>query len=377
MTRQPELPELAEMVVVAMSGGVDSAVAAALLARQGVSVVGVTLRVWPSVRPGDPTQRFDSCCSPGAVEDARGVAEALGIPYYVLNYEAEFDREVIQYFTQAYLNGATPNPCVPCNSRLKFGSLFKRARGWGAARVATGHYARGEYHAATGRYRLRRAVDPRKDQSYFLYDLTQEQLAAALFPVGHLTKEETRRMAEELGLAVARKPDSQEICFVSGDYRTYLRERAGAAILPGTIRDTAGTVRGQHQGLAFYTVGQRRGLGIGSHIPLYVVDMDPARNEVIVGEDRDLWTREVEVGRVNLITVPHLDGPQRVLAKVRYAQVAASATVIPLAGGGMRLCFDEPQRAVAPGQAAVLYDVNDPELVVGGGTILRKQNNAH
>jgi tRNA-specific 2-thiouridylase len=360
------------MVAVAMSGGVDSAVAAALLARQGVPVVGITLRIWPSLRPADPAQRFDSCCSPGAVEDARGVAAALGIPYYVLNYEAEFDREVIQYFTEAYLSGETPNPCVPCNSRLKFGSLFTRARGWGATRVATGHYARVEYHPATGRYRLRRAVDPRKDQSYFLYDLTQEQLAAALFPVGHLRKEETRRIAGELGLAVAGKPDSQEICFVPGDYRTYLRERARAAILPGTIRDTTGTVRGQHQGLAFYTVGQRRGLGVGNHSPLYVVDLDPARNEVIVGEDRELWTHEVEVGRVNLIAVARLDGPQRILAKIRYAQAAAPATATPLARGRVRLCFDEPQRAVAPGQAAVLYDVGDPELVVGGGTICRR-----
>ncbi|MGD0265695.1 MAG: tRNA 2-thiouridine(34) synthase MnmA [Candidatus Methylomirabilota bacterium] len=360
------------MVVVAMSGGVDSAVAAALLAREGVPVVGITLRIWPSLRPTDPTQRFDSCCSPSAVEDARGVAEVLGIPHYVLNYEAEFDREVIQYFTRAYLNGETPNPCVPCNSRLKFGSLFTRARGWGAVRVATGHYARVEYHPASGRYRLRRAVDPRKDQSYFLYDLTQEQLATARFPVGHLTKEETRRLAGKLGLAVAEKPDSQEICFVPGDYRTYLRERVGAAILPGTIRDTAGSVRGQHQGLAFYTVGQRRGLGIGSHAPLYVIDLDPARNEVIVGEGRDLWTQEVEVGRVNLVAVARLDGPQRILAKIRYAQAAAPATAIPLAGERVRLCFDEPQRAVAPGQAAVFYDANDADLVVGGGTICRR-----
>ncbi len=237
------VPHLAEgMVVVAMSGGVDSAVAAALLARQGVPVVGITLRIWPSLRPADPGQRFDTCCSPAAVDDARGVAERLGIPHYVLNYEAEFDREVIQYFTEAYLRGETPNPCVPCNSRLKFGSLFARATGWGATRVATGHYARVEHHPATGRYRLRRAVDARKDQSYFLYTLSQEQLAAALFPVGHLRKAETRRIARELGLAVAEKPDSQEICFVPTDYRTYLRERAGAAISPGAIRDTGGTV---------------------------------------------------------------------------------------------------------------------------------------
>ena len=359
--------------VVAMSGGVDSAVAAALLARQGVPVVGITLRIWPSQRPADPSQRFDSCCSPGAVEDARAVAETLGIPHYVLNYEAEFDREVIQHFAEAYLNGETPNPCVPCNSRLKFGSLFARAKGWGATRMATGHYARVEYDPATGRYRLRRAVDPRKDQSYFLYDLTQDQLAAALFPVGHLRKEETRRLAAELGLAVATKPDSQEICFVSRDYRTYLRARVGDAIIPGIIRDAAGAVRGEHRGVALYTVGQRRGLGIANHQPLYVIHLDPGKNEVIVGEDKDLWTRDVEVGRVNLIAVARLAGPQRVLAKIRYAQPAAAATVIPRDADRVRLCFDEPQRAVAPGQAAVFYDANDPDLVVGGGTIRRRQ----
>jgi tRNA-specific 2-thiouridylase len=356
---------------------VDSAVAAALLHRQGVPVVGITLRIWPSLRPADTAQRFDSCCSPAAVEDARGVAAALGIPHYVLNYEEEFDREIIRYFTDAYLNGETPNPCVACNSRLKFGSLFARARGWGATRVATGHYARVEYHAGTRRYRLRRAADPRKDQSYFLYDLTQAQLAAARFPVGHLRKEETRRMAAELGLAVAGKRDSQEICFVPDDYRTYLRERAGDAIRPGIIRDTGGRVRGRHQGVAFYTVGQRRGLGIGNSEPLYVIDLNAATNEVIVGEDRDLWTQEVEVDRVNLVAVETLTGPQRVLAKIRYAQAAAAAAATPLTADRMRLRFDEPQRAVAPGQAAVFYDANDPDLVVGGGTIRRKCTMSH
>ncbi|MBI4840622.1 MAG: tRNA-specific 2-thiouridylase [candidate division NC10 bacterium] len=342
------------MIVVAMSGGVDSAVAAALLAQQGVPVVGITLRIWPSLRPAAPEARFDSCCSPQAVEDARSVAAALSIPYYVLNYEAEFDREVIQYFTQAYLTGETPNPCVPCNSRLKFGSLYAR-----------------------GRYRLRRAADARKDQSYFLYTLTQEQLAAALFPVGHLRKEETRRLARELGLAVADKPDSQEICFVPRDYRAYLRERVGAAIQPGTIRDTAGTACGRHQGIAFYTVGQRRGLGIASSQPLYVINLDPARNEVVVGGERELWTRELEVERVNLIAIERLSEPQRVLAKVRYAQTPAPAALIPLAGDRVRLCFEEPQRAVAPGQAAVFYDADDPELVLGGGTILRRRGSAN
>ena len=358
-------------VVVAMSGGVDSAVAAALLARQGIPLVGITLRVWPSRRPAALQARFDSCCSPDAVEDARAVAERLGIPFYVLNYEEEFDREVIQYFLDAYVAGETPNPCVPCNSRLKFGSLYARAMGWGATQVATGHYACVEHDAATGRYRLRRGADPQKDQSYFLYNLTQEQLAAARFPVGGLLKEETRRLAKDLGLAVAEKPESQEICFVSGDYRSYLRERLGAAICPGPIKDTTGTIRGWHQGLAFYTVGQRRGLGLGSPKPFYVVDLDPETNELIVGEDRDLWTREVEVGGVNLIATERLEAPARVLAKIRSLHVPAAATATPLAGDGIRLDFDEPQRAAAPGQAAVFYGVDDPDLVIGGGTIRR------
>jgi tRNA-specific 2-thiouridylase len=365
------------MIAVAMSGGVDSAVAAALLARQGLPVVGITLRIWPSLRPDDPEQRFDSCCSPGAVEDARSVAQALGIPHYVLNYEAEFDREVIQYFAEAYLHGETPNPCVPCNSRLKFGSLLARARGWGATRIATGHYARVERDPATGRYGLRRAVDPRKDQSYFLYSLTQAQLAAALLPVGSLRKEETRRIASELGLPVAAKPDSQEICFVARDYRDYLRARVGAAIRPGPIRDARGVVRGEHPGVALYTIGQRRGLGSGNGQRLYVIDLDPDRNEVIVGEDRELWTREVEVGRVNLIALERLDEPRRVLAKIRYAQAPAPASAFPLGEDRVRLCFEEPQRAVAPGQAAVFYDVDDPELVVGGGTIRRRAQRAN
>lgn len=355
-----------------MSGGVDSAVAAALLVGQGLPVVGITLRIWPSLRPADLLERFDSCCSPGAVEDARGVAETLGIPYYVLNYEEEFDREVIQYFTESYLRGETPNPCVSCNSRLKFGSLLTRARGWGASAVATGHYARVERDRVTGRYLLRRAVDARKDQSYFLYGLTQEQLAAARFPVGHMTKEETRRLARELGLMVAEKPDSQEICFVPRDYRAYLQARVGSALSPGPIRDTSGAVRGEHPGLAFFTVGQRRGLGVGGSQPLYVIDLDPQKNEVIVGEDRDLWTHQVEVERVNLIAVDRLAAPRRVRAKVRYAQAPALATLDPRGEGRVRLCFDHPQRAVAPGQAAVFYDAEDPDLVVGGGTIRRR-----
>jgi tRNA-specific 2-thiouridylase len=360
----------AETVVAAMSGGVDSSVAAALLLQAGYRVIGVTLRIWPNQRPVDVGQRFDSCCSPATVDDARAVADHLGIPHYVLNAEAEFDREVIQPFVESYLRGETPIPCLACNSRLKFGSLRLRADAWGASRIATGHYARVDRDVATGHYRLRCGLDPRKDQSYFLYELTQEQLAASLFPVGQLRKTETRRMARELGLPVAEKPESQEICFVEGDYRTYLRRRAGAAIRPGLIRDTVGAIRGQHPGVPFFTVGQRHGLGIGNPAPLYVVALDATRNEVVVGEERELFSHEVEVGRVHLVVPDLRPISRRVLAKLRYAQEAAPALLTFPAPDRVRLRFETPQRAVTPGQAAVFYDADEPDVVLGGGTIL-------
>jgi tRNA-uridine 2-sulfurtransferase len=359
-----------ETVVAAMSGGVDSSVAAALLLQAGYRVIGVTLRIWPNQRPVDAGQRFDSCCSPAAVDDARTVADHLGIPHYVLNAEAEFDREVIQPFLASYLRAETPNPCLACNSQLKFGSLRLRAESWGASRVATGHYARVDRDPESGGYRLRRGLDPRKDQSYFLYELTQAQLAASLFPVGHLRKEETRRLARELALPVAEKPESQEICFVGGDYRAYLRRRAGESIRPGVIRDTKGVVRGQHSGVPYFTVGQRHGLGIGSPAPLYVIALDAARNEVLVGEERELLSSTVEVGRVRLIAGQTPGGVGPVLVKIRSTQPAVPASLIPVSADRVRLRFEEAQRAVAPGQAAVFYDMDDPEVVLGGGTIL-------
>jgi tRNA-specific 2-thiouridylase len=361
-----------DLVAVAMSGGVDSAVAAGLLVRAGRPVVGITLRIWPDRRSAEPADRFDSCCSPAAADEARRVAERLGVPHYVLNYEHEFDHEVIAYFAAAYARGETPNPCVPCNSRLKFGSLLARARGWGASCVATGHYARVERDAARGRWLLRRGADPRKDQSYFLYGLTQEQLAASVFPVGDMTKAETRQLAREWDLPVAEKPDSQEICFVSGDYRDFLRERLPAAGRPGPIRDTAGTIRGSHQGLAFYTVGQRRGLGIGSTCPLYVIDIDAEHNEIVVGDDQELLTSTVDVCGLNFIAISGLTGACRVLAKLRHGQAPVPAMLVAAWPDGARLCFEKPQRAVAPGQAAVFYEPEDPDLVVGGGTIRRR-----
>jgi len=261
---------------------------------------------------------------------------------------------------------------VACNARLKFGSLLARAQGWGATRVATGHYARAGWDAGRGRWLLRRGVDPVKDQSYFLYGLTQEQLAAAVFPLGPQTKADTRRLARELRLPVAEKPESQEICFVADDYRAFLRERVPEAACPGPIRDSGGTLRGSHQGVAFYTVGQRRGLQIGSRSPLYVIDIRPERNELIVGEERELFTEAVAVGQLNWIAVPGLEAARRARVKVRSTQRPAGATLLPEGGDRVRCVFAEPQRAVAPGQAAVFYDAGDPDLVVGGGIICRK-----
>jgi tRNA-specific 2-thiouridylase len=360
-----------ERIVVGMSGGVDSSVAAALLVEQGVEAIGVTLRVWPWRDLEESARKFGSCCSPETVADARAVARRLGIPYYLLNTEREFERTVIEPFARAYAEARTPVPCVACNRDVKFGSLLQRARAWDAVAVATGHYARITREPATGRYLLWRGRDARKDQSDFLWPLTQSQLEAARFPVGDLTKEAVREKARALGLETADKPESQEICFIpDDDYRGFLRRRMPEAFGPGPIVDGQGTVLGRHEGLVNYTVGQRRGLGLSSRRPLYVTGLDPGRNAVVVGEAAAVEVDELQAEQVNLIAIRALTGPLAVTAKIRHSHEPASATVAPDGEGTVRVRFERSQRAPAPGQSVVFYQ---GDLVVGGGIIARPE----
>lgn len=361
-------------VVVAMSGGVDSSVAAALLVEQGYEVIGVTMQLWPEEDALEEARR-GGCCSLAAVEDARRVAAALGIPYYVLNVRAAFAERVIRPFVEEYVRGRTPNPCIACNRLVKFDLLLRRARELDAAYLATGHYARIR-RDARGRYLLARAADRRKDQSYVLYGMTQEQLARVLFPVGELTKGEVRRRAARLGLPVAAKAESQEICFLPpGRHGPFVAARAPGRVRPGPILDRAGRVLGTHRGLPFYTVGQRRGLGLGGGPPRYVVALDPARNAVIVGAREEALAAGLEAEDVNLIALDWTELAARpaglaVTVQVRYRGPAVPAAVRALPGPGrrVRVDFALPVAAVAPGQAAVFYD---RDLVVGGGTIAR------
>jgi tRNA-specific 2-thiouridylase len=364
-----------ERIVVGMSGGVDSSVAAALLVEQGHDVVGVTLRVWPWKEPEESARRFGSCCSPETVEDARQVARRLGIPYYLLNSEREFDRTVVDSFAREYEAGRTPVPCMVCNRDVKFGSLLQRARAWDAAAVATGHYARITRDERSGRFLLWRGRDRRKDQSDFLWPLSQSQLAAARFPVGDLTKDEVRAKARALGLVTADKPESQEICFIpDDDYRGFLRRRIPQAFRPGPIVDGRGAVLGEHGGLAGYTVGQRRGLGLSAGRPLYVTALDPARNAVVVGPAEALDAESLWAEQVNLIALERLEAPLEVTAKIRHSHVPVPALLLApstedRARGRLQVRFHIPQRAVSPGQSVVFYR---GELVVGGGVIARE-----
>ena len=354
-------------IVVAMSGGVDSSVTAALLHAQGHDVIGVTLDVWPAETPQAQRQR-KACCGTSAVEDARRVADRLGIPYYVLNFRELFRETVIADFVREYQRGRTPNPCVRCNQHVKFRPVLARAAILGADYIATGHYVRREQDARTGRYVLRRAGDRQKDQSYVLWPVQQDELARTLFPLSDVDKQEVRALARSFGLAVADKPESQEICFVpAGGYRRYLQQVAPETLEPGIMLSTEGEVLGQHPGVAFFTLGQRRGLGFAHSQPMYVVDIQPERNVVVVGDEADIYTRELLAEEVNWVALSTLDSPQRVLARVRYRMAVAPATVYPAEPAGtMRVVFDEPQRAITPGQSVVLYD---DDLLLGGGII--------
>ena len=360
---------MASRVVVGMSGGVDSSVAAALLVERGFDVVGVTMRVWSDAASADGARRFGGCCGGDAVDDARRVARTLGIPYYVLNMEAEFTRAVIDRFAENYRDGRTPVPCVACNTELKFGSLLARARAWDADAVATGHYARVTREPATGRYLLWRGTDRRKDQSDFLWPLTQSQLAAAQFPVGDLDKREVRDHARRLGLVTADKLESQEICFVpDDDYRGFLRRRDPSLFTRGPIVGTDGGVLGVHAGVAAYTIGQRKGLGITAATPLYVVDIDARANRVTVGPSTALERDRLVATDVNFIACDPPREPLRVHARIRHSHRPAAARVQARADGTAEVVFDEPQRAITPGQSVVWYR---DDLVIGGGVISR------
>ena len=360
-----------ERVVVGMSGGVDSSVTAALLVEDGYDVIGVTLRVWPWKEPADAPTRFGSCCSAETMDDVRAVARRLGIPHFLLNAEEEFGRTVIDRFVSEYGAGRTPVPCVACNRDLKFGSLLRRARAWDAGAVATGHYARVTRDPATGRAELRRARDAQKDQTDFLWPLTQEQLTFARFPVGGLTKAEVRAHARRLGLTTADKPESQEICFIpDNDYRGFLRRRDAATFRPGRIVDVDGTEHGRHAGIANFTIGQRRGLGLRTSAARYVVDLDPETDTVTVGPVESLDQVRLVATDVNFVSGEPPVAPIRVEAKIRHRHAAAAATLRMRDPCSAEVMFDEPQRAVTPGQSVVWYQ---GELVVGGGVIARER----
>lgn len=352
-------------VFVAMSGGVDSSVAAVLLQREGYQLSGVNLRMFHNEDLGDPEDR--TCCSQRDAEDAGMVARRMGFPFYVFDFAPIFREKVIRNFIEEYQCGHTPNPCVECNRSVKFGALLEKVRTLGADYLATGHYAQVAWDEVRGRFLLKRGADRSKDQSYFLYMLTQDQLAHTLFPLGGLRKEEVRQIAEEQGLINAKKRDSQDICFVpNGKYADFIERTTGQVSAPGPYLDESGRVIGQHKGLIRYTRGQHKKLGISTERPMYVLRKDLENNAIHLGPDSALWETSLIAENLNWISIPELANPIRVTAKTRYSQREADAEVTPLPDGRVCVTFDTPQRAITAGQAVVFYD---GEIVVGGGMI--------
>lgn len=352
-------------VVVGMSGGVDSSVAALILKEQGYDVIGVTMQIWQDEKPEQVSEN-GGCCGLSAVEDAKRVAEVIGIPHYVMNFRKEFQNKVIDYFVSEYYKGRTPNPCIACNRYIKWEALLHRSFEIGADYIATGHYGR-IISLPNGRYSVEKAVSRHKDQSYVLYNLTQDELKHTLFPIYGYEKEQVREIAQRAGLPVAHKKDSQDICFVpDGDYAGFIARETGLTDCPGDFVDKAGNVLGLHKGITHYTVGQRKGLGIAFGEPKYVIAINPSDNTVTLGEKEDLMVSKVNISDVNFMSVEELSGPMRVMGKLRYSQTEAPCTITPGQDSTVIAEFDEPVRAATPGQSAVFYDNN---CIVCGGII--------
>lgn len=354
-----------EKALIAMSGGVDSSVAAYLCVKQGYDCIGATMKLYDN--EDIVIEKEKSCCSLSDIEDARSVAIRLGFPYYVFNFKGEFEDKVINNFVENYLEGKTPNPCIECNRSLKFKKMMTRAKELGIDFVVTGHYVRKAYDENTGRYLLKKAVDNSKDQSYVLYSLTQEELKHTLFPLGEYTKSEIREIASSQGFLNAEKSDSQDICFVpDGNYSAFIEKRLGSPCKEGNFVDKDGNILGTHKGIIRYTIGQRKGLGIALGKPVFVNDIRPETNEVVLGDEQELYKKSLVADNINLISVESIDKPIKLKAKIRYSKAEQPATVYQKEDK-LFVEFDEPQRAITKGQAVVLYD---GETVVGGGTII-------